>query len=192
MPPALEAVSGENCITRESLAAAMTPKLEVSANLPARDANGLLRTAIRCDDPVMFLEPKHLYRQAHNRAPDPSPDYMVPFGKAEVVREGADLSMITYGSTVILSVRAAETLQESDGVSVEVIDLRSLSPYDWDAISRSVTKTKRALVVYEDWLSWGYGAEIAARIGQELFDLLDAPVTPTGNRPPASPASLDL
>jgi 2-oxoisovalerate dehydrogenase E1 component len=153
------------------------PGLRVVIPSTAQDANGLLRTAIRCDDPVMFLEPKHLYRQGHNRAPYPGSEYMVPFGKAEVVREGADLSIITYGCTVVLSIRAAEALRENDGVSVEVIDLRSLSPYDWDTISRSVTKTNRVLVVHEDWFSWGYGAEIAARIGQELFDVLDAPVT---------------
>ena len=127
-------------------------------------------------DPVMFLEHKHLYRQAHNKGAYPGPDYMIPFGKARVVREGADLSIITFGATVQRSLVAARAVQEESGLSVEVLDLRSLSPYDWDAIAGSVSKTSRALVVYEDTRAWGYGAEIAARISDELFDQLDAPV----------------
>ncbi len=153
-----------------------TPGLRVAMPATALDANGLLRTAIRCDDPVLFLEPKHLYRQGHNRSPYPGPDYMVPFGRANRVREGSDLTIITYGSTLVRSVQAVLTLEKEDGVTADVLDLRSLSPYDWDAIAESVKKTSHALVVHEDTLSWGYGAEIAARIGDELFDHLDAPV----------------
>ena len=153
-----------------------TPGLRVVMPSNALDANGLLRTAIRSDDPVMFLEHKHLYRQTHNKGAYPGPDYMVPFGKANVVHEGSDVSIITYGATVFRSVVAAKKAQELHGISAEVIDLRSLSPYDWETISKSVQKTSKVLVVYEDAQSWGYGAEIAARIADELFEHLDAPV----------------
>src|SRR6185503_7420852 len=127
-------------------------------------------------DPVLFLEHKHLYRQTHNKGAYPGPDYMVPFGKAKIVREGSDVSIITYGATVVRSMAAAKRVEEEQGISAEVIDLRSLSPYDWESIRKSVEKTSKALVVYEDAQSWGYGAEIAARIADELFEHLDAPV----------------
>jgi 2-oxoisovalerate dehydrogenase E1 component len=153
-----------------------TPGMRVVMPSNALDANGLLRTALRSDDPVMFLEHKHLYRQTHNKGPYPGPDYMVPFGKARTAREGSDISIITYGATVYRSMVAAKRVEEEHGLSVEVIDLRSLSPYDWDAISDSVRKTSKALVVHEDTQSWGYGAEIAARIADELFEHLDGPV----------------
>lgn len=151
------------------------PGLRVVYPSNALDAAGLLRTAIRCDDPVLFLEPKHLYRQTHNKGPEVPEDFMVPFGKARTVREGTDLSVITYGCTVIRAVQAAREA-EKEGLSVEIIDLRSLNPYDWSAIERTVKKTHRVIVAHEDTLSWGYGSEIAARIADELFFHLDAPV----------------
>lgn len=153
-----------------------TPGMHVVMPSNALDANGLLRTAIRCDDPVMFLEHKHLYRQTHNKGAYPGPDHMIPFGKANVVREGSDVTLITYGATVYRSMVAAKKVEEEQGISVEVIDLRSLSPYDWETIAQSIQKTSKALIVYEDNESWGYGAEIAARIADELFGYLDAPV----------------
>jgi 2-oxoisovalerate dehydrogenase E1 component len=153
-----------------------TPGMRVVFPSNALDANGLLRTAIRCDDPVMFLEHKRLYRETFGRAPYPGPDYMIPFGKAKTVREGKHLTLVTYGALVPRALQAAQRASRELSVETEVIDLRTLSPYDWEAIAESVRRTSRVIVAHEDVLSWGYGAEIVARIADELFDDLDAPV----------------
>jgi 2-oxoisovalerate dehydrogenase E1 component len=152
------------------------PGLRVVFPSNAQDAAGLLRTAIRCDDPVLFLEHKRLYRESFGRAPYPGPDYMIPFGKAKIVHPGTDLTVITYGAVVPRALQAAQKIEREQGVNVELIDLRCLNPFDWDTIAESVAKTNRVLVAYEDTLSWGYGAEISARIADQLFDHLDAPV----------------
>ncbi len=157
------------------------PGLRVVMPSNALDACGLLRTALRADDPVLFLEHKRLYREPYNRSPHPGADYTIPFGCAKVVKPGQSLTVITYGALVQKALLAATQIERRNGrASLEVIDLRSLAPYDWEAIRRSVEKTNRVLVAHEDTVSWGYGAELAARIGSELFGHLDAPVGRVG------------
>ncbi|HTD44129.1 MAG TPA: dehydrogenase E1 component subunit alpha/beta [Bryobacteraceae bacterium] len=157
------------------------PGLRVVFPSNALDACGLLRTSLRCEDPVLFLEHKRLYREPYNRSPHPGPDYMIPFGKAKVVKPGQNLTLVTYGALVQKSLQAAVQIEQRDpDTSIEVIDLRTLSPYDWAAIRASVEKTSRVVIVHEDTLSWGYGGEISARIAREMFDSLDAPVGRVG------------
>jgi 2-oxoisovalerate dehydrogenase E1 component len=153
-----------------------TPGIRVVFPSNALDANGLLRTAIRCDDPVLFFEHKRLYRETFGRAAYPGAEFAIPFGKANLIRQGKDLTLITYGAVVPRALRAAQQASSELGVEVDLVDLRTLNPYDWEAIATSVKKTGRVIVAHEDMLSWGYGAEIVARIADELFEHLDAPV----------------
>jgi 2-oxoisovalerate dehydrogenase E1 component beta subunit len=154
---------------------AHVPGLKVVCVATPYDAKGLLKSAIRDPNPVVFLEHKKAYRLYRQEIPDE--DYTIPIGEAAVRREGTDITVVTYGLMVHHSLKAAETVEAEDGLSVEVIDLRSVSPWDKEAVLASVAKTGKVLVVYEDNLTGGFGAEVAATIAQEAFDHLDGPVT---------------
>jgi 2-oxoisovalerate dehydrogenase E1 component len=154
---------------------AHTPGIRIVFPSNAEDASGLLRTAIRCDDPVLFLEHKHLYRQTYNKSQYPGEHYTIPFGKAAVPRDGKDVVVFTWGALVQRSLLAAQQA-DKDGISVAVVDLRSIIPYDWDTIASYTQKTNRVVIAHEDQLTCGFGAEIAARISEELFEYLDAPL----------------
>jgi 2-oxoisovalerate dehydrogenase E1 component len=154
---------------------AHTPGIRIAFPSNAQDAAGLLRTSIRCDDPVLFLEHKHLYRQTYNKGEYPGPDYTIPFGKAAVRRDGVDVAVITYGALVQRSLLAAQQA-EKDGISVMVVDLRTIMPYDWQTITAAVMRTNRVVIAHEDQLTCGFGAELAARMADDLFEHLDAPV----------------
>ena len=154
---------------------AHTPGIRIVFPSTAQDAAGLLRTAIRCDDPVLFCEHKHLYRQTYNKSAYPGADYTIPFGRASVVRDGSDVVVFTWGALVQRSLLAAQQA-ERDGIKVAVVDLRSIIPYDWDTIANYTRRTNRVVIAHEDQLTCGFGAEIAARISDELFEYLDAPV----------------
>jgi len=145
----------------------------------AIDAAGLLRTSIRCDDPVLFLEHKHLYRQAYNKGPYPGPDFTLPFGRAKVCRQGSDLTVITWGALVQRSLLAAEQAAQ-DGIDTMVVDLRTIAPYDWEGVAEAVSATSRVVIAHEDQVTCGFGAELAARIAEDLFDQLDAPIRRVG------------
>ncbi|TFB09137.1 tungsten formylmethanofuran dehydrogenase [Candidatus Marinimicrobia bacterium MT.SAG.2] len=152
------------------------PGLKICMPSNAADAKGLLKTAIRGNDPVLFLEHKGIYRQPFAKSPEPDKDYLVPFGKAKIVREGKDITIVTYGALVKRSIDAASKLEGETGISVEVIDIRSMVPLDIAAIEKSIAKTSRILIVHEDTIFQGFGAEIAAQISDVGFGLLDAPI----------------
>jgi 2-oxoisovalerate dehydrogenase E1 component len=157
----------------------------------AEDAKGLMRTAARASDPVLFLEHKGLYRRLQARTREPDSEYMIPFGKARLRRAGNDLTVVTWGSTVYLALEAAEQLA-AQGRSIEVLDLRSIIPWDEEAVYASVRKTSRVLIAHEDSLTMGFGAEVAARVAENCFDTLDAPVRRVAARDCFVPAAAAL
>ena len=158
----------------------------------AADAKGLIKTAARAEDPVLFLEHKGLYRRMDARTPEPVGDYLVPFGKARVINEGSDLTIVSWGTAAHLSKRVAEQFAEEGSASVEVIDLRTLIPWDQECVFESIRKSSRVLIAHEDTLTMGFGAEVAAMVADECFDSLDAPVGRVGAKDCFIPSAANL